>query len=71
MQNPIKQHFGAAKKVLRYIAGTKCHEIWYSNITSFNLCGYSDTDWAGCAEDRRSTTDYIFSLGTGANLKIF
>ena len=30
------------------------------------MCGYTDADWAGLTYDRRSTSGYVFSLGSGA-----
>ena len=29
------------------------------------LLGYSDSDWGGCVDDSRSTSGYLFSLGSG------
>ncbi|KAI9170383.1 hypothetical protein LWI28_027097 [Acer negundo] len=67
MQNPSKLHYEAAKRMLRYFKGTSSYGIWYTNnVDNFQLCGYSDSDWAGSVDDRRSTTGYIFNLGSGA-----
>jgi hypothetical protein len=30
------------------------------------LCGYTDSDWAGSVDDRKSTFGYVFSLGMDA-----
>ncbi|GJW31679.1 retrovirus-related pol polyprotein from transposon TNT 1-94 [Tanacetum coccineum] len=56
MHNPSKTHFGAAKRVLRYLAGTRNHGIWFRKNKSFSLKGYCDSDWAGSVEDRKSTS---------------
>ena len=40
MHNPTKHHFGAAKRILRYIAGTTDFGIWYSKISDFRLFGF-------------------------------
>ncbi|XP_057990415.1 uncharacterized mitochondrial protein AtMg00810-like [Hevea brasiliensis] len=64
MHCPSKHHFGAAKRVLRYIARTVDFGIWYGHVSEFKLFGYTDSDWAGCLEDRRSTSSYVFSLGS-------
>ena len=66
MHNPWLQHLGAAKRVLRYVAGTIDFGIWYSKVSNFRLCGFSDSDWEGCLEGRRSPSGCIFSLGFGA-----
>ncbi|XP_047257522.1 secreted RxLR effector protein 161-like [Capsicum annuum] len=63
---PTKQHFGAAKKVLRYVAGTVDFGIWYSKVVDFIFIGYSDSDWAGSIDNRKSTSENVFSLGSGA-----
>ncbi|KAL6324301.1 hypothetical protein AAG906_007424 [Vitis piasezkii] len=64
MHCPSKQHLGAAKRLLRYIAGTYDFGIWYGHVQEFKLVGYTDSDWAGCLEDRKSTSGYMFSLGS-------
>ena len=50
---------------MRYIAGTMNHGILYSTSDDFHLVGYTDSDFAGNIEDRRSTSGYAFHLGTG------
>ncbi|XP_074590043.1 secreted RxLR effector protein 161-like [Curcuma longa] len=66
MQNPTKHHLGAAKRILRYIAGTVDYGIWYTKVLKFNLCGFTDSDWASSVDDRKSTSASIFNLGSGA-----
>ena len=39
--------------------------IMYKATDNFQLIGYSDSDWASCLDDRRSTTGNVFMLGTG------
>uniref|UniRef100_A0A3Q7I336 Reverse transcriptase Ty1/copia-type domain-containing protein n=1 Tax=Solanum lycopersicum TaxID=4081 RepID=A0A3Q7I336_SOLLC len=65
MHNPTKHHFGAVKRILRYVAGTTDFGIWYSRKSDFRLFGFTDSDWAGCLDDRKSTSGYAFSLGSG------
>jgi len=66
MHNPSRHHLGAAKRVLRYLAGTINFGIWYRKVENFSLKGYSDSDWGGSAEDGRSTTGNCFLLGSAA-----
>jgi hypothetical protein len=68
MQSPSKIHFGAAKRILRYVCGTRNYGIWYTSSNNFGLVGYTDSDWAGSFDDRKSTSGYVFSLGSGAVL---
>nr|GEW32407.1 retrovirus-related Pol polyprotein from transposon TNT 1-94 [Tanacetum cinerariifolium] len=65
MHCPSKQHFRAAKRILRYIAGTTSYGIWYSRKEKFELVGYYDSDWAGEKEDTKSTSGNCFTLGSG------
>ncbi|GLU00818.1 hypothetical protein SLE2022_181580 [Rubroshorea leprosula] len=66
MQSPSRTHYGAARRILRYLKGTISFGILYAKNEQFNLFGYSDSDWAGCVDDRRSTSGYAFFLGSGA-----
>jgi len=65
MAAPTQQHWGAAKGVLRYLAGTLGMGIQYGKGNS-QVVGYGDADYAGCVDTRRSTTGYIFMLNGGA-----
>lgn len=66
MQSPSQKHFGVAKRVLRYLKGTANYGIYYTNVEDATLIGYSDSDWAGCLDDYKSTSGYVFSFGSGA-----
>ncbi|XP_071925747.1 secreted RxLR effector protein 161-like [Coffea arabica] len=58
-------HFQAAKRILRYVKGTVDYGIRFSQVKNFNFHGFSDSDWAGCADDMRSTSGYCFIFGSG------
>ncbi|PKA45938.1 Retrovirus-related Pol polyprotein from transposon TNT 1-94 [Apostasia shenzhenica] len=66
MHNPSVHHLGAAKRILRYIRATTNHGIWYKPVVNFKLLGFTDSDWAGFVDDRKSTTGFIFNFGSGA-----
>jgi hypothetical protein len=68
LSNPGPQHWVAAKRVLRYLAGTINMELRLGGSTGggLTLLGYADSDWAGDLDRRRSTSGYTFSLGKGA-----
>lgn len=38
----------------------------YTRSSDPTLSGYTDSDWAGSVDDRKSTAGYVFSLGSGA-----
>jgi len=64
MKNPNKLHLAAAKRILRYLQGIKNHGILYKQQDENRLIGYSDSDWAGSYDDRKSTFEYVFCLTT-------
>lgn len=64
MSEPSKFHYVAAKRILRYIKGTKSFGLKYEKEVENNLIGYTDSDWAGSVDDRKSTSGYIFCLGS-------
>ncbi|CAL2253822.1 unnamed protein product [Prunus armeniaca] len=66
MHNPSEKHYGAAKRVLRYIQGTIYYGIEYVAGKSALLIGYCDSDWSGSEDDRKSTSGYAFSFGSGS-----
>ncbi|CAH9119565.1 unnamed protein product [Cuscuta europaea] len=66
MHNPTKQHLGAVKRIMKYISGTLEYGIQYTRVKEFNLRGYTDSDWAGCVDDRKSTSGSVFDLGSDA-----
>ena len=68
--NPSLAHYTAAKRILRYLAGTKDYGITYRKegnnpeIQSI-FYGYADAAWAN-SEEHRSMTGYVFLAGGGA-----
>ena len=62
--NPSKEHFTAAKRVLRYIKGTKDQQLLYPWDTPLQLSGYVDASFGNCLDTRRSFSGYIFQLGS-------
>ena len=63
---PTKQHWTAVKRVMRYLKGTVNYGIHYSKKGSQEYICYSDADWAGDTDDRRSTSGYLFQISGGA-----
>ena len=58
-----KEHWQGVKRILRYIQGTLDFGVIYKakDITS-SLTGYSDANWAGDLDTRRSASGYIFQI---------
>ncbi|GAU44417.1 hypothetical protein TSUD_100640 [Trifolium subterraneum] len=67
MSEPRTSHLTAAKRVLRYVKGTSSHGILLpnqsNNSVKLKAYGYSDSDWGGDQDDRKSTAGYLFMLG--------
>jgi len=65
MANPAPHHIAAVKHLLRYLQGTLDWVLVYKGDLK-PLSGYTDADWGGDTATRRSTSGYIFNLGSGA-----
>ena len=61
--NPKESHVIALKKIIKYVKTTADFGVWYSKDTNDVLAGYSDADWAGNADDRKSTSGGFFLCG--------
>lgn len=59
-QNPGPGHWNGVKRILAYLAGTINHGVCFGNESLDSLVGYSDADYAGDTDQRRSTTGFIF-----------
>ena len=66
--NPGMDHWKSAKKVLRYLQGTKDYMLTYKRSNNLEVIGYSDSDYVGCADFRKSTFGYMFLLAEGSIL---
>jgi hypothetical protein len=66
MSCPTESHWLAAKRILRYLKGTIELGILYKKEGCANLVTYADSDFAGDLDDRRSTSGFVFLLGSGA-----
>jgi hypothetical protein len=61
---PRQEHWIVAKHVLIYICGTINYGLRYTTSSDIQLHGFTDSNWAGSAEDRKSTLGMCFSLGS-------
>jgi hypothetical protein len=52
---PKKCHLLAVKQILRYLVSMPCFGIWYPKGSTFDLIGYSDSNYVGCKVYRKST----------------
>lgn len=63
MQTPQIPHMATAKYLLRYLQGPIDLRILFEQHTLETIEGYTDSDWAGDCEGRRSTSAYVFFMG--------
>ena len=60
---PKESHLMAVHRIFRYLVDTPRYGIWYPKGSSFILNGYTDADWAGDKDDRKSTSGACQFLG--------
>jgi hypothetical protein len=65
LQRPTTKHEQAVKRIIRYVAGTLDHGLYYPRCPrEAHLVGYSDSDHAGDIDTSKSTSGILFFLGT-------
>jgi hypothetical protein len=63
MHAPTDSHWAAVKHILRYLKGTTSYGFHITQGSSFALYGFTDADWAGSIDDRKSTGGYLVFFG--------
>ena len=63
MHSPRDVHWSLVKRILRYIRGTPTYGLRLRASASTELLAYTDADWAGCPDTRRSTSGYCVFFG--------
>jgi hypothetical protein len=61
--NPKESHLTVVKSIIRYVNDTLLYGIWYSRETNLVVARYSNADWVGNANDRKSTSGGCFYVG--------
>lgn len=64
MHAPTETYFQLLKRVLRYLRGTTKFGISFNSNTDSVIRAYSDSDWGGCPDTRRSTGGFCTILGS-------
>jgi hypothetical protein len=65
MSKPGPMHWMAIKRIMQYLKATLDMRLRIGE-KHMEVKGYSDADWAGDVENRRSTSGYVFFVGEGA-----
>jgi hypothetical protein len=63
MHAPRDMHLVLLKRVLRYLKGTTTHGLQLHRAKTPTITAYSNADWAGCPDTRRSMSDFCMFLG--------
>lgn len=64
LEQPTKANWNAVKRILKYLKGTTRHGLYFEGGSDTEILAYSDADYAGDVETRKSTTSYILKLGS-------
>ncbi len=65
MQMPRNPHLDAVNYILKYIKHIFQCGISYEAKSQLQVHGYTDANWAGNVSDKRSTSGFMFSFGSG------
>lgn len=65
MTNPNSEHMTAVKRIFRYLQGTADLSITYGAAEAPEIVGFTDSDYGGCTDTRRSAGGYLFMLNGG------
>nr|GEU68577.1 hypothetical protein [Tanacetum cinerariifolium] len=60
---PKECHLHAVKRIFRYLKGHPKLGLWYPKESAFDLVAYSNSDYGGATQDRKSTTRGCQFLG--------
>jgi hypothetical protein len=63
MHAPRDAHLAMLKRILRYVKGTPRMGLLLRATATLTLTAYTDADWAGCPDTRRSTSGFCVFLG--------
>jgi hypothetical protein len=64
LHSPTTAHWSAVKRILRYVQGTLSLGLRFGKSKSMIVSAFSDVDWTGCIDDRRSTGGFAVFLGS-------
>ena len=62
-ENPKETHVLAIKRIFRYLKGTTKLGLWYPKGNELTMVAYTNADWVGSIDDRKSTSGATLYLG--------
>ncbi|KAI5344794.1 hypothetical protein L3X38_012671 [Prunus dulcis] len=66
MKRQTEMHLNAAKRILRYVKGTIEYGVFYKSQEDSAFVDFTNSDYAGDIDDRKSTSGHVFMLNSGA-----
>ena len=63
MQQPREMHWRYVLRLIKYIKTTREYVLVYQKSNHLKLVGFTDSDYAGDVEERKSTSGYVFKIG--------
>ena len=64
MQQPHELHWKETKRIFHYVQGTIDYGIHYATGAQLDLRSFTDSDWVGDGNDRKSTLGFVFMIGS-------
>jgi hypothetical protein len=64
LSKPTVNHYNAACRVIRYLKHNPGRGLLFPRHSDLQILGFTDADWAGCLDTRKSTTGYCFFIGS-------
>ena len=61
--NPGVMHWKAVQRVLQYLKKTMSFGLVFEKQGRVRITAYTDSDWSGCKDTKKSTTGYVFLIG--------
>jgi len=63
-ENPKESHLQVVKRIFKYLQGTQNFGLWYLRDIDLTLHAYTDADWVGSVDDKKSTSGGSFYIGS-------
>ena len=60
---PKESHIIVVKRIIRYLKGIEEYGLWYPKGKNLIIQAFTDANWAGSIDDRKSTSGATFYLG--------
>ncbi|CAJ2637826.1 unnamed protein product [Trifolium pratense] len=64
LTSPTQAHYDTACRVVKFLKGSPGRGLYFSRTSKLQLLGFTDANWVGCLDTRRSTSGYCFFLGS-------